>query len=75
MPLKDEIASTLKVKPKLLERKKVIPRVLDKIVSFVEKFYDDIGTQTTINNDNYSNSVEKLNVAQPKPEYNSQVFY
>jgi len=75
VPLKDEIASTLKVKPKLLERKKVIPRVLDKIVSFVEKFYDDIGTQTTINNDNYSNSVEELNVAQPKPEYNSQVFY
>lgn len=39
-PLNDDIAKTLEVKPKLLERKKVIPRVLDKITSFVEKFYD-----------------------------------
>ena len=49
VPLKDEIVKTLKVKPKLLERKKVVPRVLDKIVGFVEKFYDDLGT-TPINN-------------------------
>ncbi len=39
-PLKDDIAKTLKVKPKLLERKKIIPRVLDKVLGFVEKFYD-----------------------------------
>lgn len=39
-PLTDDIAKTLQVKPKLLERKKVIPRILDEIVSFVEKFYD-----------------------------------
>jgi len=39
-PLGDDIAKTLQTKPKLLERKKVIPRVLDKILSFVEKFYD-----------------------------------
>ena len=39
-PLNDDIAQTLEVKPKLLERKKVIPRVLDSIVGFVEKFYD-----------------------------------
>ena len=39
-PLNDDIAKTLEIKPKLLERKKVIPRVLDSIVGFVEKFYD-----------------------------------
>ncbi len=40
IPLKDDIAKTLKIKPKLLERGVVIPRVLDKIVKFVDKFYD-----------------------------------
>ncbi|MBD3829552.1 MAG: type I restriction endonuclease subunit R [Arcobacter sp.] len=39
-PLNDDVAGTLQVKPKLLERKTIIPRVLDKIVDFVEKFYD-----------------------------------
>lgn len=40
IPLKDDVAKTLKVKPKLLERKVILPRVLDKIVKFVDKFYD-----------------------------------
>ena len=39
-PLNDDIAKTLQVKPKLLERRTVIPRVLGNIVDFVEKFYD-----------------------------------
>jgi len=39
-PLNDDIVKTLLVKPKLLERKKIVPRVLDKIISFVEKFYE-----------------------------------
>ncbi|MDD3009245.1 MAG: hypothetical protein PHQ70_10320 [Arcobacter sp.] len=39
-PLNDDVAGTLQIKPKLLERKTIIPRVLDKIVDFVEKFYD-----------------------------------
>lgn len=39
-PLANDIAGTLKVKPKLLERKKIVPRVLDKIVSFVDKFFE-----------------------------------
>lgn len=39
-PLSDDIVNILLVKPKLLERKKVIPRVLDKIVEFVDKFYN-----------------------------------
>jgi type I restriction enzyme R subunit len=39
-PLKDDIAGTLSVKPKLLERKVVLPRVQDKLMDFVERFYD-----------------------------------
>jgi len=39
-PLNDDIVKTLLVKPKLLERKKIVPRVLEKIISFVEKFYE-----------------------------------
>jgi len=42
-PLNDDIAKTLTVKPKLLERKRVVPRVLEKVVAFVEKFYDGSG--------------------------------
>lgn len=40
IPLQDDIAKTLKVQPKLLERKKILPRVLDKIIKFVETFYN-----------------------------------
>lgn len=39
-PLKDDVAKALKTKPKLLERKTIVPRVLEKIMGFVEKFYD-----------------------------------
>ncbi len=39
-PLADDIAKTLQSKPKLLERKKIIPRVLDKIMEHIEKFYE-----------------------------------
>lgn len=39
IPLKDDVETTLNIKPKLLERKVILPRVLDKIVAFVEKFY------------------------------------
>lgn len=42
VPLKDDVAKTLNEKPKLLERKVIIPRVLEKIVKFVDKFYDMI---------------------------------
>lgn len=38
-PLKDDVVKTLAVKPRLLERRVVVPRVLSKIDSFVEKFY------------------------------------
>lgn len=40
IPLKDDVAKTLKVKPKLLERKRIVPIILDKIVEFVDKFYE-----------------------------------
>ena len=39
-PLADDIAKTLQSKPKLLERKTIIPRVLDKIMEHIEKFYE-----------------------------------
>ena len=39
-PLANDIAQTLKVKPKLLERKKIVPRVLERIVDFVDKFFE-----------------------------------
>ena len=38
-PLNSDIVKTLNFKPKLLERKKIIPRVLDRLMSFVEKFF------------------------------------
>ncbi len=38
-PLSDDIAKTLQVKPKLLERRTIIPRVLNAIENFVDKFY------------------------------------
>ncbi len=41
IPLKDDVYKTLNFKPKYMERKKIVPRVLEKIVTFVEMFYDD----------------------------------
>jgi len=38
-PLTSDIAKTLNFKPKLLERKKIVPRVLEKIVKFVEVYF------------------------------------
>ena len=40
IPLANDIAKTLIIKPKLLERKKIVPRILDKILSFVDRFYE-----------------------------------
>lgn len=70
VPLKDEIVNTLKIKPKLLERQKIIPRVLNKIITFVEKFYDDMGTQSnSASNSEYNSFENELLVAEVKPEY------
>ena len=38
-PLKDDVAKTMRQKPKLLERKTVVPKLLTQITGFVEKFY------------------------------------
>ena len=38
LPLRDDIVNILAVKPKLLERKQIVERVIDKIVSFVDTF-------------------------------------
>lgn len=39
-PLSDDIGEALNVKPKLLERKKIISRIKEKILSYASKFYD-----------------------------------
>jgi len=73
VPLKDEIVKTLKVKPKLLMRKKVVPRVLDKILGFVEKFYDDLGTTTVTNNMDYVGIEDTLMVADHSETYGEKI--
>lgn len=40
IPLSDDIVKTLQIKPKLLDRKKIVIRVLDRLMAFVEKFYN-----------------------------------
>lgn len=76
-PLNDDISNTLIHKPKLLERKKIVPRVLDKIISFVEKFYEDMGDSaisTLSVNDGFSYTPAnddlsmELKAAEPDPE-------
>ena len=39
-PLPNDIAKTLNVTPKYLERRTILTRVLDKIIEFVDKFYE-----------------------------------
>lgn len=41
-PLRDEIVNTLEEKPKLLERKTKVERVLGKIVTYVNTFFDGV---------------------------------
>lgn len=41
-PLRDEIVNTLEEKPKLLERKTKVERVLAKIVTYVNTFFDGV---------------------------------
>ncbi|MCR9234346.1 MAG: HsdR family type I site-specific deoxyribonuclease [bacterium] len=42
-PLRDEIVSSMQSKPKILERKKVIERITDKLLAFLKTFEDDTG--------------------------------
>lgn len=62
VPLKKDIENTLKVKPKLLERRKVTSRVSDKILDYVGKFMD----VAVMNNAEYE---EELMVSEPKEGY------
>ena len=39
-PLNEDISKTLNGTYKLLERRKIIPRVLDKIMDYIGKFYE-----------------------------------
>jgi len=42
-PLLEDIVDMLQVKPKILERKSVVQRITDKIISFVETFINGLG--------------------------------
>ena len=42
-PLRDSIVEALEVKPKLLQRKTIVERVISKIMNFVDTFDDDMG--------------------------------
>ena len=42
-PLPDDIVNMLEVKPKILERKSVVQRITDKILSFIETFIEGMG--------------------------------
>jgi type I restriction enzyme, R subunit len=42
-PLRDDVVDALKVQPKILERRKVVNRILDRLIGFIRTFEDDIG--------------------------------
>jgi len=63
VPLKDDVYKTLNFKPKYMERKKIVPRVLEKIVTFVEMFYDDGFVQSEVEEE------ELLMAAEPEQGY------
>ncbi|MCB9344368.1 MAG: type I restriction endonuclease subunit R [Lewinellaceae bacterium] len=43
-PLRESVVATLEVKPKLLERKSIVERVIAKILEFVDTFDDGMGS-------------------------------
>ncbi|MDJ1498810.1 hypothetical protein QNI19_38125 [Cytophagaceae bacterium DM2B3-1] len=40
--MRDEIVDLMEVKPKILQRKTVVERILEKIRNFVDVFYTDM---------------------------------
>lgn len=42
-PLRDDVVAALKVQPKILERRKVVNRVLERLIGFIRTFEDDMG--------------------------------
>ena len=43
IPMRDALIGTLETKPKLLQRKGIAERLLERVVSFVERFVDNLG--------------------------------
>lgn len=58
-PMPDEIINLLQVKPKLLERKSIIIRIIDKISGFIETYISGVSTS-------YQKDEEQNNVKMPK---------
>lgn len=42
-PLRDDVVAALKVQPKILERRKVVNRILERLIGFIRTFEDDMG--------------------------------
>lgn len=42
-PLRDDIVAALTTQPKILERRKVVNRILERLIGFIRTFEDDIG--------------------------------
>ena len=42
-PLRDDIVAALNVQPKILERRKVVNRILERLIGFIRTFEDDVG--------------------------------
>jgi len=69
-PLSTDVAKTLKTKHGLLKRKKIVSRVLEKIIDFVDTFFEgEFNTTKKINNTTYEGSSESLLVADLSQPY------
>ena len=42
-PLRDDIVAALNVQPRILERRKIVNRILDRLIGFIRTFEDDFG--------------------------------
>jgi len=42
-PLRDDVVAALNVQPKILERRKVVNRILERLIAFIRTFEDDLG--------------------------------
>jgi type I restriction enzyme R subunit len=42
-PLRDDVVAALNVQPKILERRKVVNRILERLIGFIRTFEDDLG--------------------------------
>jgi len=42
-PLRDDVVAALNIQPKILERRKVVNRILERLIGFIRTFEDDVG--------------------------------